>query len=801
MSNPDYCIPNFSQTVNERTIIDIFTICRYRSPLVVFCLSHNELAKKYAQDVSMSSGTHVHIIDGSVEITASLYRTFRTIATQLLGRMQIVVFVTVDKSVVSTQVMKSIAWAFRGSFVELRNQSVDSSTLVSKLENLVSFAPLYNVPKCGPDYYGPTVYSELLSLATNARTHWYATIDYSMFTRSVLTGFIAKYFNEEAVPIDKRIVSIVGYNPPYVWTCLRHGIRPTYIEKSLPNPGGKGPFGLILPVINELVLKSKVKYVMHNPQIKLLCLDTFMLSTSMNILYIGAYPATHLLSLQLNGWTILAFDPKITSDWTDAMAKATGAKVIGVNKEFDFKSFSVQANQLNMFQNSKLSVIDDTWVETDYEKFQAEKQAYFEWLIDRTSIDVRLISMKWNRSKDTSVSHLLALLPQPYGASIREMRAFFHKKGASDIKILAAETEKYMDDFTAMSVSDQINTQKFMHCMITTVGDALKMDLDGGRAVIASYSLSNSSNPKERVLKFLSDANKAKAMVVFGAPNTHRLAYAKKVGLVLDSAIKMSKDLITFSNPTGRRWRDYGYSQSELYDAGYVEITIDQMVAYSSDVYNGVGYFANSTYNDLFSWYIPKWYVHKRMLMQDIRLSPAALVKCFTTLIRNICYVPHETYYRFRGILVDKYLRSKNVDPSQYSIVGSGSKTFTVLNHFEVPHECGPLVFEASTDVNISGHLLSLAIAAHFVASPMILWAEQMKYMAVDRMLPPNLDKSLFFDNKVTPSGALQRWHSREEVLLAAEICESYAAMMLNNKHSPDIIGTLKSAINLVFKI
>ncbi|AAA48499.1 polypeptide P5 [Wound tumor virus] len=798
MAIDSYCIPNFSQTIDNRTIVNIFQSCKYRSQLSVCFLNDKSAADKFSNSMRQGSGTITFIIhaeDG--EISEQLHSTFRSVSTMLLCGMQLFVFIVAPRNVISSETGKAITWAFRGSFIELRDHGRGEQALHDILEQFYRLSPLVNVPKMGMAYYGPTSFAELLSLSSKNKTSWRYVIDYSMFTRSALVGF-ASHMMDECSFANKQI-NVIGYNPPYVWAGLRHGVTTRFTEMSTPDPEGYGPIKLILPRLTGNVLLKKVKYVQHDPQKKLLCDDSVMFALSRNILYIGVYPATHLLDYNLKGWRMVAVDPKINAAWAETLKQRTSIDLVPISAKFEFNAQSTRDIVLKYFSGVPFSIIDDSWVEgtEDYEKFQELKQSYFEQLVmngSTSKLRVSMISMKWNRTKDVKCRRLLALLPQPYGGSLRELRAYFHVNGAAEVNIKKSEVNSYMDKFTSLSISEQIGSQKFMHMLITNYGDALKLKTGRDKAIIASYSLSNAINKKERVLKFLSDAAKSETLIIFGAPNLNRVKFMIKSGIVLGSDVTISNDLITFKNASGKVWKDYGYTQSELIKSSMIEITIEQMLCISSSSYNGVGYFANSIYNDMFSWYVPEWLFEKYFSIQDIRLSPVALVKCFTTSIRNLCYVPHLTYYALRGSFVEKVLITNNVLNSSYLITGTSHSTFKVLSNFEVPSPAGVLKFKAGDDVNISGHLLSLVIAAHFVASPTLLWATHMKRMTTPVNLPKNLDKLLFFDNKIK-NGMLEKWHSREEVVLAAMIVENYVAHILNGRHSIEIIQEITQVI------
>ncbi|QIJ56928.1 minor core protein [Scaphoideus titanus reo-like virus 1] len=802
MEESDFCIPNFSQTIDKRTIINVFEACRYRSPLVVVCLSNHTIALKFGTLISMGSGSNVYYIRDGEVISQALYNVFRSISTQLLLGNQIVVFVTAPKTVLSSNTIKAITWAFRGAFVELRNHDATETKVQDRLNNLVELSPLYNVPHCGLVYYGPTVFSELLSLTKKNKTKWYATIDYSMYSRTVLVGF-SKVMLRETSRLNNSILVVVGYNPPYVWASLRHGLKLNYIEIGTKSPGGQGPRGLILPKLPTDTEANKVKYVVHNPQLKLLCQDMTMLSISKNVLYIGSYPAKHLEDLHLEGWTLVCVDPKITNEWKLNLASSTKAKVHGYDQAFDFKSLTLP-NYVSHFNGEKFVIIDDTWIQGDeeYESFQAEKQKYFEWAVSTESNKVILAMMKWNRKTDVIVSKLLGLLPQPYGANVHELRAIFHRNGSNNMSIKLSTTNEYLDKFAKLSTSSQISTQTFLHQLLTTTKDILNYEQQENSVIVASYSLSNANNSKAKVLAYLKDVNFKKRLMIFGAPNLNRLKFMKEVGLILDSHIVIKEDVITFKNPTGKIWKDIGYNAVELLQAGFVEVTIDQMAAMSFDVYRGCGYYANSNYNDIFSWYIPIWYIDRFMLLQDITTSPANVVKCFTTRIRNLCFVPHKVYYAYRAHLVGSFFSKHNITNNKYALVGDSKSTCVIKEDFEVTHACGPLVFRKDAVINVSGHLLSLGIAAHFVASPVYLWVRQMKYMTQTRSMKAGIDPLLYFDNKLDNlTNVLKIWHTREEVLLASEILVEYVEMMLNGHHSFGILSEIKQTVESLFKM
>nr|AAT97063.1 unknown [Tobacco leaf enation phytoreovirus] len=797
----DYCIPNFSQSITKRTIVNIFEACKYRSQLVVCFLHDEEVATKYGNWMGQGSGTITKVIVADESnIMVQLHDVFRNVGTLLLSGVQMFIFIIASRSLICNDTAKSITWAFRGSYVDLREFPRGSQSIVAKLEEYYKLSPLISVPKMGQFYYGPTVFSELLSISNKNRTSWRYVIDYSMFTRSGLVGFMSKVAS--SLDYKSKVLNVIGYNPPYVWAGLRHSMMIRYIESSVPDPSGSGPMKLILPKLDAKVLESKVKYVLHNPQVKLLCSDSLILSLSKNVLYLGAYPAEHLREMKLKGWKIVAVDPKLDDVWADGLSKNTGAKIIPYSQKFTFDAVSTKDVILKNFNNVSFAVIDDTWVEGDseYQEFQDVKQSYFEQLVSSKDdrIKVSLISMKWNRKKDVKCCKLIGLLPQPYGGSLMEMRAYFHSKGCETM-VKRSEVDEYMDKFSKLSSSDQISTQKFMHIFITKSMNAMNMKLGRGESILASYSLSNAINDKDKVLEFLDRAVKSETFIIFGAPNLPRVKFMLANGVVTGSDISVKKDVITFKNASGRTWKDYGYTQSELLKVGMVEMTIEQMVSYAGGDYNGVGYFANSIYNDMFSWYIPKWLFEKLFQTQDVRLSPVALVKCFTTRIRNLCYVPHATYYALRGVFVERLLIRANVLNSSYKIDGQSDSTFQVLSNFNMDSEAGTLTFLKGQKVNISGHLLSLTIAAHFVASPIVMWSIHMKKMTASSNLPSGVDKLLFFDNKIK-NGKLEPWHSKEEVVLAAMIAGDYVSHILNGHHSTEIVDDICKTIYEQFK-
>nr|ABF56524.1 minor core structural protein [Rice gall dwarf virus] len=794
-TSEEYVIPNFAQTINNRTIVNIFESCKYRSPLIICALNDAVLAKEYSNSMAMGSGTITFMIDNDVDIMSSLYTTFRTVSTLLLMGNQLCVFIVVPMSVISTDALTAIAYAYRGAMIELRHYGRGDDYVQERLESLFKLSPLCGTPHMGPKYYGPTVFSELLDLSHHNKTSWYSVIDYSMFTRTALVGF-ASYLMK-TLSLNSSIVNIVGYNPPYVWAAMMHGVTIRYIEKEIPNPKGKGPMGLIMPELNGRVLTNKVKYVLHNPQIKLLCLDSMMFMSSRNIVYIGAYPATHLLDMNLRGWNIYAVDPEITQQWISDMKAKTGANICASARKFMFDvSENVKINEF--FGNQPYSIIDDSWVPDNYEQFQDKKRNYFQELV-KSDQKVTLITMKWNTRKNVTCEKLLALLPQPYGGKLYEMRAFFHRNGIGSITIDANSVEKYIQKFQELPLGAQVGTQKFMHTMISRVQDVMSIQPKKGDVIIASYSLSNASNPKKKVLEYLTKASKSEAMIIFGAPNLERVKYMRERGVLPGNNITINGEKITFNNPSGKKWTDFGYTNSELLACDMIEVTIEQMVSFMSTSFRGTGYYSNSIYNDLFSWFIPVWVWNQTMQIQDIRLSPVALVKCFTTKIRNLCYVPHSTYYALRGHLVAKMFSENNIENNCYSISGKSNETFTVLRDFKFPTSIGVLEFKAGEKVNISGHLLSLAVAAHFVAVPVTMWARHIKYMTVDRQKPPDVDRILFFDNKIKRN-TLERWHTKSEVILAALIAGEYVGLMLNNFHSKAIVDDLCNTVLATFR-
>nr|ADN64782.1 minor core protein [Homalodisca vitripennis reovirus] len=803
MGDDAYCIPNFSQTIDKRVILNVFEACRHRSPIAIIGLPHRDVAVKYSSKLSTGSGTIVYFLHDSTNITNDLFSVFRAVGTQLLMGCQIVIFVTIPTTKLTLNTLKSIGWAFRAAVADFRDTSREDPNLKDFMDTTLDLAPLFNVPKCGIAYYGPTIFSELLELTNKGllKTKWYATIDYSMFSRSAITAFAAYMLKAAGIDRKSMKAAVVGYNPPYVWTGLKHGLQVKYLELHVRSPGGLGPRRLILPKLDFKDEPNKVKYVVHNPQIKLLCHDMTFLSISRNVLYIGSYPATHLEGLNLYGWKLLCVDPKNTPEWAEIMRKKTNADITQIGLPYDFTTPGVFPKYVKkVFGNERFVVMDDSWIDgrAEYEDFQLLKQSYFE-SVCASDDQMILASVKWHRTKDTTVKYLLALLPQPYGGSIRELRAVFSKHGVSSITIKSSDTEAYLDKFNKMSQSSQIYTQAFMHQLLTTTKDALEYDVPNDTALIASYSLSNSNNSKSRVLQCLDNYAKMKKVIIFGAPNLLRLKFMKEIGLMLDSSIKIKDDLISFSNPSGKKWVDRGYTAEEMQSVGFIEITVEQMVSLCGGDYAGCGYFVNSSYNDIFSWYIPMWMVGKLML-QDIRTSPSALVKCFTTVIRSLCFVPHRVYYAYRSYMVAKHLAANNVLNTAYTLIGSSDATFIVNSNFSIPHPAGPLNFTAGDKVNISGHLLSLSIAAHFVAAPILLWAHQMKYMTQNRKKDPKIDPLLYFDNKLDKQGSLMQWHSREEVLLACLIVEDYVSMMFNGNYSKNIINDITATMAKVFK-
>lgn len=769
---------------------DLYSKVLKRSRGLLLYTHDRQCAISATSQISASGGAIVQYGDITSQNETSRMQALRDfargISSQLLLDLPMVAIMILPENMVHiSELINQFASAFRLASGQLY-MDTDKKILLNgfDLKKILDLFPLQMFPVCGS-----VMQTSLMSIPRPQDTESHISIiEYSNFIRDVSTSFLARMRKLKGLPSD--LLYVIGYNPVYLNIALRHGLRVRFIESDTSLSMEKE--SMIYPEIDlKMKVKKQTNFVHHNSQLKLDIIDSTVLSIAKCAIYIGAFPAEHLDGYDLSEWRILFIDPAYTRERIKAMQRHWPLCSF-LPQIFDFEDPSCMNVVRNWVLDDAFTIIDDTWVDSaSYSNFQILKLQTFSRIIEMFPRCI-LISLKWHSKIDINMKYVKAILPQPRGGNLKEVRVILEKTGR-EVKYKYLDHLAYMEKFASLSLEQKLGFIRHYHKFITINEDGLKYNYPVQSLISGLFSLSNTMNVPGKLLPFLNKIVKARSLIVVNFPNLQRIQYALKNDVHSLVAIKTNKtgELI-FKSPSGKTWRDYGYVPSDLADNNMVQMTVEMMRGFLGASYGGLGYTTNTFYNDLFDIYVPESLMFDFFAKQPIGMSPIGNVKCFTAILRSLYDIPHTIYYRERANLLLEKLGQLGHEPNNFSNVGSAKTTIVSLNDVVIPTEYGKIVLRKNMEYNLSGHLLSLAIAAHFIPISVDMWIQQLIVHNAGLTLGPKDIRILYFDNKFEGNGMrFAKWHSIEEIQLTLLILEDYVALLLSQNYSKELVTSI----------
>nr|UCR92574.1 MAG: minor capsid protein [Reoviridae sp.] len=793
--NENWIAPHVNYIPVKDTIRSIFYDKILRSRHLIIITTDSDFALTWAPRISASVGAKVAIgyTSGNSVSHPSLSMAVRTLVPNLLSDVCILFIVTQKQTFPMNSAVR-VASALRANIIygaKLDKNQFDATMMVVKNR-------LPNLPFPVMGRHIPIALT--LFLPGKSEPMFRNTLAYSHFLRDLSTQFMSymkrNVIIKSAAFNDTNVLNVVGYNPQYVASTVRCGLRTRFLEQNVDVPVTR-----ILPKINvnddSDLSNKRMSFIRSSPQMKLSDIDNLALSSSNQIIYVGAHPAKHLEGNRMHSHKLVFIDPEL-NDTSKKYLKLVSPTTKLVLEKFEFTLDHLHTLTKGIIDMKEpFTIIDDSWIpdKDEYDEFQRMKIQFFARLIGQ-KLPVTVF-MKLNFKSDTTIPYVYALLPQPHGGSINELRLVMSQLGKT-FKYERTKIEAYLDSFHALTRDEQLRMIINYHELLMDKRDALTVELSPGDMLSAMFSLSNKINEKKRVLKRLHDWSTKRAFVIFTAPNRGRIEFLLKYYDGMKMSIKIKDDVLTYTSPHRKNpWKDYCYTMEELRRAGYVTVTAEMLAGLMGNAYIGVGYFMNSNYMDIMDIYIPEFVARKLFKYQNIGTSPIGLVKCFTHQFLMNGNIQRGEYYAKRGQMAAEVLKTKGYDLGDFNIVGDETISITALREISFVSEYGNFLAKPMAAINLSGHLLSMAIAAHFVPTAINIWIMQLLTMTMNVKLEDihgYYDKPVeLFDNKIE-SDEIKYWHSINELILTMEILEDYVSLVMDNNHNPLIIQDIRDS-------
>lgn len=802
-------IPRMYPSDTKQIITEIFNLSLNRSRHVIIVSSDATMMDEWCHTFSAGNGAKViqAVVSYRGPEQPSLLNSTKQIAPNMLQNKCILMITTIDGAF-SYDASMRLASALKASLYYMIGY--DKVMATNHLRSLFETYPNHIAPTLG--VYSNAV-QRLIHSDETTNPYMLATLEYSQFLRSMTTAFLIEARKHTYERKDKDAIPklyVVGYNPQFVSMSLHNGAMVRFIERS---ELGRN---LILPEISKKIATSAVDnmanknpaiWVSSNPQLKLAQIDYMMLNISSQILYLGIHPAQHLYPLKLNGWNIAGVDPSLTPAAISELERmCTNFKQFVREFKYTMDDFMNICVICGFDMLKPIVIIDDTWAEVkgmSYQDFQVRKLDFYSELLNEERINVTA-ALKMNLKKDIVIPKLLALLPQPMGGSLNELRAIMSTSVKSDYRYEAKKVQLYLDEFKALGVKNQIKFIEDMHSILVENMDALDFSFQPGDCVSGMFSISNSYNQKTKVLRWMRMMNERRCFAVISVPNKARYLYARRMNFNLGLDIVIKKNRLVFKTENKKHpWNDSVYTMTELRQNGFITVTAEQMAGWLGVKYAGPGYYSHSTLCDLMDIAVPEWLAKRIFAYQHIGTSPIGLIKAYTHMLIDKRSIPRNQYYFKRATLLDSYLKREGIPHDSYVISGTERETLQFLEQVSLSTEFGDVFIESGTSINVSGHLLSMTIAAHFVPTAIHVWIRQLLRMTVNTKLieikESVKDSTLLFDNRIH-DGELLPWHSLNELILTLCILESYVDFMMGGYHSTDIISDIANAFIVELK-
>lgn len=776
------------------TIKEIFSKKTLRSRHVLIAYHDDMLVREWSYIMSSSSGAKVSVgtCSGDAYNHPMLLRSVREITPNLLSNVCIL-FVIANKQSFPMYSAQRLSSSIRANLVYLIGQaSADFLEVMKKLKNMV---PTMSRPVLGR--YTPSV--GLLSSGSSILPPFKHTLAYSHFLRDITTqfaSFIRPHLSKHVSHTnDSNKLYVIGYNPQYVASAIRCGLRAQFLERNalknetlvLPAPS------FLKPVKDREEHKS---WVRSSGQIKLSDIDNLAFTTSNQIIYIGCHPGTHLYGYRMPAHKILFIDPALTDMTITELNKISPGNTKTVTEKFLF-NVDYFKNIINGFINvtQPFTIIDDSWVPgtTNYENFQRDKINFFSFIIQRHKTLVSIF-MKLHIQHDIDIPYTFALFPQPHGGSLTELRLVMNYAGTTyPYRVRAIRS--YLDRIQDMSLEHRLRMIKYYHKILLDNHNGLAYKYSSGDLVSAMFSLSNTYNPKKSVLAWLQSMYNQRTFVIFSAPNKGRIEFLLDSGYDIGLSLKLQGDILTFRSPhRDTPWTDFCYSMAEMREVGYVTITPEIMAGILSTDYTGVGYYLNSHYCDVMDIYVPEFVLWDVLKYQHIGTSPMGIIKSFTHMFLMNGTIQRGQYYAKRGALCSDVLTSYGVNIADFYVIGDERISIVTTSDIDVSMKYGHIVIPKNTNINISGHLLSMTVSAHFVPTAVNVWIHQLLTMTGETPLSSvaaHVHNGVeLFDNKLI-GDHFEPWHSLNELILTMEILHDYTAFILNGKQNYAVINDI----------
>lgn len=789
---------------------DMFELALYRNKIIVIIVTDCNLADLYISKFKQGSGVFVEkaVVHSDSYDQHSLREACRSLAASVLINRTKILFVCDMNDNVSRPTATKLAYAFSAGLIWLKG--LDLVLANQELENLNSQLP----QKLCPSMSGFISVSSLFNKKTFSKTSSFNSLrQYTRYQRNVLTAFasvINRGMNFDAMqPID-----VIGYNPEYPDAALLHDASIRFIDKDIEM------HGLILPKLLKTSGRDKKmlandrndtfagEYMLPDSQRKLNQIDSLMLNLSRTIIYIGSYPGTHLKNYRLHNWKIVFIDPKIDDEYKRMMLDVCR------NASFENVKFAFNKRHLEGIINThqlsgNIVIIDDSYSDSimSYEHFQEMKLSFFESIFKDPSLQVDYVSVKCNLHNRRSIDNVIALLPQPHGGHLDELRLILGAKGVTYLFDFDKNVAGYMNDFKKLEISEKMLMIKYYHILLTKKLDAFKYIDSDSNVTLALYSITNTSNVFSDFKKYVLKMCTARKVLIFNAPNKGRILYMKKNKFDpgLNISIDSSERIVTFKSPSGRVWQDYCLTGKEALELGYIQITSEMLSGLLGPSYAGPGFMDNSAYSDMFNLYMPTFVFNHFLSYQHVGTGPISSVKSFSTAIRNVQPgISRSEYYKLRANLVCDVFRKYLIDESKYRLIGDEQCAVQIINDVRLELEFGTVDISASykkpVDINISGHFLSLAITSHFIPVAIDAWMVQLHTMSQPKNANSVLqylrvDPLLMFDNKISDDGlSFNPWHTKDELILTVEIVKPYLDLIMSGNYSEVLVDDIRES-------
>nr|QHA33827.1 putative minor core protein [Atrato Reo-like virus] len=784
-------LPRSEYCSGKEIVESIFSKKRRRSSHVIIVANNAEKLEewRYAISASVGAKTSMAVVDTLTNLK-SLSRAVRELTPNLLNDT-CVLCILGKEDIVTIDFARKLSAALRAGLLYM--PKADSRQLEEQCKALRDNLPDPTIPIWG--VRPPTNLDR--DIDPKLKAEFRDNLAVSQCARELTIAFQVMHARKQTfgrASSDTRdvTVNLIGYTPSLVQATLRSGGRPHFFD-----PAFRDFKSMICPSIRNLESihavqrKKDVGWIRTNPQKKIAITAYLGYSMAAQILYIGCYPGTNLHDLSLVGHKVIYIDPLINSQFIliqslicpDSTYKAE--KYRFTNEHF----ISLISGRFDIMK--PIVVINDAWIDgLEYEKFQRDAFDHFSDIVSQYE-HVQVIS-KFHLKHQFDLHKVAALLPQPYGGSSDEMRIIFNSTGV-DYTFDPFKVGKYMSEFHDLSIAAQLWCVNFYYHFITTRKDILKCDPGSNKIYSGLFSLSNQMNKKKDVLNWIQRAHNQSNIVSFTTPNEYRVKFMKTTRFDPKTNISINGDIFAFQSPAkDRTWYDRCYTPVELGEAGLECITLEALSGIMGSRYKGVGCYTQSAAFDTYDVYMSQYAIVESTQVQHVGTSPLGFVKSFTHLFLKDGGMRRQSYYSNRAFLLQEYLTKMKVPRSAYRIVGNESATIYTLDKILVSTRFGNVRLLPGMEVNLSGHMLSMIVAAHFVSIPFEMWIRQLVAMATDvpekEILAQVHSPIELFDN-ISKDGMYLHWHTLNELMLTAEIALPYVTSVMMGMQSDDLIN------------